>query len=74
MLLLASFTVQITVVFPIGNVLGASFDTVDPVQLSPNVGVPKATPVATQEAVSTFTLTAAGHVIVGLMLSVTVTI
>ena len=42
-------------------------------QLSAVVGVPSDTPVALQELASAFTLTAAGQVMVGFWVSVTVT-
>ena len=70
----SSVTVQVTVVFPIGKLAGALLFTLATEQLSAVVGVPKATPVATHVPAPTFTLTAEGQVIVGLMLSVTVTI
>ena len=47
-LLLPSVTVQVTVVFPKGNAVGASLVTLATVQLSAVVGVPKLTPVAVQ--------------------------
>jgi len=69
-----SVTVQVTVVAPSGNVTGASFVVDATPQLSAVIADPKATPVASQEPKSEFTLTAAGAVIVGFSLSVTVTV
>ena len=68
-----SVTVQVTVVIPNGKAAGALFVTEATEQLSAVTGVPRATPVAVQaELVVVFTV--AGAVIVGLMLSVTVTV
>ena len=69
-----SVTVQVTVVLPSGNVAGALLVTLATEQLSAVVGVPRATPDAVQMPASELTLTAAGAVIVGFWLSVTVTI
>jgi len=67
-----SVTVQITVVFPKGYVVDEwSFVTVATEQLSPVVGVPKATPVAEHVAALTFTVTSAGAVMVGFTVSST---
>ena len=68
----ASVTVHVTVVFPIGNAAGALLATVDPVQLSAKVGVPNGTAVAVQLPASVFTVTAAGGVMVGDVVSVSV--
>ena len=72
----ASFTVQVTVVLPNGNAAGALFVTTNAApleQLSATVGVPNTTPVAVQP-VFVNAVTFAGHVIVGTVLSVTVTV
>ncbi|RYJ36380.1 hypothetical protein NU08_4593 [Flavobacterium anhuiense] len=62
----ASFAIQVTVVFPIGKLDGASFVTVTvPVQLSDTVGVPKTTPDAAHKLASAETTTTTGHVIDG---------
>ena len=62
----ASVAIQVTVVFPKGKVDGALFVTViAPLQLSDVVGVPKETPVATQEFALAETTTFDGQVIVG---------
>ena len=68
-----STTVQVTVVLPIGNEAGASFVTLATEQLSAVTGVPSVTPVAVQ-AVFVVVVTAAGAVIVGLILSTNVTV
>ena len=64
-----SVTVQVTVVSPNGKLVGASLVVVSTLQLSAVVGNPKSTPVASQLAVLTLTVTASGAVIVGSMLS-----
>jgi hypothetical protein len=69
---LPSVTVQVTVVFPNENAAGASLVVLATEQLSAVVGVPKTTPVAVQP-LFVVADTAAGAVIVGLMLSVNVT-
>jgi hypothetical protein len=69
----ASVTVQTTVVLPNRKVVGALLVVDATVQLSAVVGVPKLTPVAVHPLL-VVVLTAVGAVIVGLMLSVTVTI
>ena len=66
-----SVTVQVTVVFPSGKVAGALLVTEATEQLSPVVGVPKANPVAVQAVLVVVTI-AAGAVIVGTTLSLTV--
>jgi hypothetical protein len=58
-------------VFPNGNAIGALFTTLATEQLSAVTGVPKDTPVAVH-AVFVLTVIAAGAVIVGTTLSVTV--
>ena len=68
-----SVTVQITVVTPKGKARGALFVTEATEQLSPVVGVPRATPVAVQP-VLVVVATFAGPVIVGFTLSVMVTV
>jgi hypothetical protein len=67
-----SVTVQVTVVVPSGNVAGALLVTLATVQLSDVIGVPKTTPVATQDPFAE-AKTFAGAVIVGFVLSFTVT-
>ena len=68
-----SVTVQITVVTPIGKAGGALLVTEATPQLSAVVGVPSETPVAVQ-AVLVVAVTLAGHVMVGITLSDTVTV
>jgi hypothetical protein len=68
----ASVTVQVTVVFPIGNVAGALFVTDATLQLSEVTGVPKATPVA-EHAALVLMLRFAGAVIEGAITSETTT-
>jgi hypothetical protein len=70
---LLSVTVHLTVVIPIGNATGASFVTDATPQLSAVTGVPRITPVAVQ-AVLVVADTLAGQVMVGRILSVTVTV
>ena len=67
-----SVTVQVTVVVPSANVAGALLVTLATVQLSAVVAVPNKTPVATQDPFAE-AKTFAGAVIVGFVLSVTVT-
>ncbi len=69
---LPSVTVQITVVLPNGNAIGASLVTLAILQLSVVVGTPKFTVVAVHP-VFVDALTFAGDVIVGLIVSVIVT-
>ena len=73
---LPSVTVQVTVVAPSGKLTGASFVVVATLQLSPVVGVPNVTLLSAvlQAPASTFTVIAVGAVIVGSMLSTTVTV
>jgi hypothetical protein len=68
-----SVTVHVTVVVPNGNGDGALFVTLATVQLSEVVGVPIFTLNATHEAFA-FTVTFDGAVIVGFVLSFTVTV
>ena len=68
-----SVTVQVTIVTPNGNTVGALFVTDATEQLSAVTAVPKTTPVAVQP-VSVFTVTFAGAVMVGKIESTTVTI
>ncbi len=70
---LPSVTVHVTVVFPKGNEDGASLVTLATLQLSADVAVPKLIPVAAHP-VFIFALISTGAVIVGLTVSVTVTI
>ena len=68
-----SVTVQVTVVAPSGNVAGALLVTDATEQLSAVVGVPRATPVASQVAFAK-AFTGAAQEIVGFWLSDTVTV
>ena len=72
----ASVTVQVTVVVPTGKLFGASFVVLETAQLSAVTGVPNVTfaAAALHWPASTFTVTSAGAVIVGSMLSTTVTV
>ena len=70
---LASVTVQVTVVAPIGNVVGALFVTLATEQLSEVAGVPKETFNAKQPLL-VVVVTANGAVIVGIVVSLTVTV
>ena len=65
----ASVTVHVTTVSPNEKLAGASLVVLATLQLSAVVGVPKSTPVASQLAASTLTVTATGAVIVGSILS-----
>jgi hypothetical protein len=69
----ASVTVQVTVVLPSVNTEGALFVTEATEQLSAVVGTPKLT-LNAEHVPLAFTVTAAGAVIVGVMLSNTVTV
>jgi hypothetical protein len=69
----ASVAVQVTVVCPIGKVAGALFVIFTDEQLSLVTGVPNATPVALHDAFAE-TETADGAVIIGEMLSKTITV
>ena len=73
---LPSVTVQVTVVAPKEKLVGASLVVLATLQLSAVVGVPSVTLEAAVAHVpaSTFTVTAAGAVMVGSMLSTTVTV
>lgn len=73
MLPLPSVTVQVTVVVPNGNAAGALLVTEATEQLSLVVGVPSETPEAVQP-VLVVTETEVGAVMVGFVLSVTVTV
>jgi hypothetical protein len=70
-----SVTVQVTVVFPNEKLVGASLVVLDTLQLSEVVGVPRLTfaKAVAHVPASTFTVTDAGAVIVGSILSTTVT-
>jgi hypothetical protein len=68
-----SVTVQVTVVFPKGKAAGALLVTEATEQLSAVVGVPKTTLVDVH-ATFVVPVVAAGAVIVGLILSITVTV
>ena len=68
-----SVTVHVTVFAPKLKTVGALFVTEATEQLSAVVGVPKTTPVA-EHPVFVFAVTLAGAVIVGKILSVTVTV
>ena len=67
-----SVTVQVTVVLPNGKVAGASLVTEATEQLSEVVGVPNETPVAVQPEL-VLADTAAGAMMLGFTLSITVT-
>ena len=69
-----SVTVQTTVVFPNAKTEGALFVVEATEQLSADVGLDKETPEAVQIPLSAFTVTSEGQVIVGLILSITVTV
>ena len=69
-----SVTVQTTVVFPKANTEGALFVVEATEQLSAEDGLDKETPDAVQTPLSAFTVTLEGQVIVGLILSITVTV
>ena len=69
-----SVTVQVTVVLPNANTEGALFVVEAMEQLSWLVGLPKDTPEAVQIPLSEYTETLEGQVIVGLILSITVTV
>src|SRR5690606_41075659 len=68
-----SVTVQVTVVLPSGKVSGALLLTEATPQLSAVSGVPRAKPVASHPE-SALTVTASGAVIVGTVVSFTVTV
>jgi hypothetical protein len=70
---LLSVTVQVTVVVPIGKAAGALLVTKATPQLSEVTGVPRATPVAVHP-VLVVAMTLLGQVIVGRILSETVTV
>src|SRR5919108_709521 len=70
---LASVTVQVTVLVPTGNWLGASLRIVAPGQLSVMVGVPRFTPVAKHWSASVLTVPSSGQVMAGFWLSRTIT-
>ena len=72
MLLAESVTDHVTVVVPIGKLAGASFVTEATVQLSPVIGRPKATPEAVHKFKSVVTVTFAGGVFKGAIVSETV--
>src|ERR671923_274890 len=69
----ASVTVQVTVLVPTGNWLGASLRIVAPGQLSVMVGVPRFTPVAKHWSASVLTVTSSGQATAGFWLSRTIT-
>ena len=70
---LISVAVQVTVVVPIGKIVGALFETTVPEQLSSITGVPKLTPVNEHVAV-TCKIRSAGATKVGKIVSITVTV
>src|SRR5205823_6310954 len=70
---LASVTVQMTVLVPMGNWLGALLVTAKPGQLSVTVGLPRFTPVAKHWFASVLVVTSAGQAMVGFWLSRTIT-
>ncbi len=67
-------TVHVTVVFPSANGSEESFTILAMVQLSSVIGDPSATLVAVHRAASVSTVTLIGAVIVGSILSTTVTV
>jgi hypothetical protein len=69
----ASVIIHVTVVFPRGKMFGASFEIEAIEQLSNVTGNPKATLYAEQPLL-VFTVNAIGAVIVGFVLSITVTV
>src|SRR5947208_2860277 len=70
---LASVTVQMTVLVPMGNWLGASLVRAKPGQLSVTVGLPRFTPVAKHWFASVLVVTSSGQAMVGFWLSRTIT-
>src|SRR5437763_8013455 len=73
MLPLASVTVQMTVLVPMGNWLGALLVRANPGQLSVTVGLPRITHVAKHRYVSVLVVTSSGQTMVGFWLSRTIT-
>jgi hypothetical protein len=71
--LLLSFTVQVTVVLPMGKMAGASLVTEATPQLSDTTGVPNAIPDAVQLPLTRLIIRLAGAVIEGGTISCTVT-
>ena len=72
---LASVVVQITDVIPIGKVVELKLLVVEATaQLSAVTGVPSDATVAVHDPATTFAVILAGHVMVGLILSITVTV
>jgi len=65
----ASTAVQVTVVLPIGKLLGALLLTVTELQLSETLGVPRVTPVATHWPTFALTVTVPGQVMLGAAVS-----
>src|SRR5437016_1872199 len=70
---LASVTVQMTVLLPMGNWLGALLVRAKPGQLSVTVGLPRFTPVAKHWFASVLVITSSGQTMVGFWLSRTIT-
>src|ERR1043166_3928254 len=68
-----SVTVQVTVVVPTGNSVGASLVTLSTLQLSEVNGVPRSTLAALQLPASALTVASAGHVMAGAVSSAMVT-
>src|SRR5438477_4312020 len=71
---LASVTVQVTVLVPMGNWLGALLVRAKPGQLSVTVGLPRFTPVAKHWFASVLVVTLSGQTMVGFWLSRTITL
>ena len=72
MLLAESVTDHVTVVVPIGKLIGALFITDTTVQLSPVKGLPKTIPEAVHKFKSVLTVTSAGALLSGAIVSETV--
>ena len=72
-MLAESVTDQVTVVVPIGKLTGALFVTAATVQLSPVIGTPRTTPEAVHKFKSVLTVTSAGALLSGAIVSETVT-
>src|SRR5438045_4610216 len=70
---LASVTVQMTVLVPMGNWLGALLVRAKPGQLSVTVGLPRFTPVAKSEERRVGVITSSGQAMVGFWLTRTIT-
>src|SRR5437879_1862395 len=69
----ASVAVQVTVLVPMGNWLGALLVRAKPGQLSVTIGLPRFTPVAKHWFASVLVITSSGQAMVGFWLSRTIT-